>query len=306
MPCYNGERFLAEAIESVLTQTHPATEIIVVDDASTDGSKAIVERYPQVKYLPLAVNQGAAAARNHGIASSTGEYIVILDCDDRLLPNAIKIGVNTLKAHPDWMFTFGTCRLIDENGVPTQTGRKILEQPIQGSVYMTLLRGTCLNPPGRHIFRRVLFETIGYFDLTLKVAEDYDLYLRAAAASPGKSHNQPVVEYRQHGKTLSETTHSFRHLVDTLTVFAKQKPLVQQNPKTASAHREGIRQWCRLYSPYLVYDVIRALKKFRLQEAVLALYLTLRYHPQGVPRYALEQVGKLTDGLPFALMRRRF
>lgn len=290
IPCYNGEQYLAEAIDSVLAQTYPATEIIVVDNASTDGSKAIAARYPQVKYMYLYPNQVAAGARNQAIAESIGEYIVMVDCDDRLLPRAIEIGVRELDSHPDWMFAFGPCRLIDENGLPHQQGRKILEQPVTGAIYQTLLRGTCLNPFGRHIFRRTLFDQIGYLDRSLRATDDYDFYLRAAAVFLGGSHAEPVVEYREHTATLSHQTWTSRHLREVLTVYAKQKPFAQRNPEDAAAHAAGVHLWCSLYGPYLIYDVVRFLKQGNFKDAVIALFLTLRYYPQGTIKYLLERL----------------
>lgn len=292
IPCYNGDRYLAEAIESVLAQTYPATEIIVVDNASTDGSKAIAMRYPSVKYMYLYPNQGAAGARNQAIAASTGEYIVMVDCDDRLLPKAIEVGVNQLEAHPDWMFAFGTCRLIDEHGLPAKFGRKVLEQPVHGSVYQTLLRGTCLNPFGRHIFRRALFEAIGTLDRSLRATDDYDFYLRAAAQFPCGSHNQPVVEYREHESTLSQQTWTSRHLREVLAVFAKQKPFAQ-HPEDALAHQAGVRHWCSLYTPYIIYDVFKHLKQRNLREAGIVLYLALRYRPQSIPAFIWEKLSAI-------------
>ncbi|MBD3880624.1 glycosyltransferase [Phormidium tenue FACHB-886] len=307
MPCYNGERYLAEAIESVLNQTYSAAEIIVVDNASTDGSRAIIDRYSdrysQVKCLSLSPNQGAAGARNQAIAKSSGEYIVMVDCDDRLLPHAIETGVNALNDHPEWMFAFGPCRLIDENGKPAQQGRKGLELPVAGSVYQTLLRGVCLNPFGRHIFRRALFDAIGYLDRSLRATDDYDFYLRAAAEFPCGSYDRPVVEYREHSNTLSQQTWTSKHLREVLAVYAKQQPFAQRNPEDAAAHREGLQQWCRLYSPYLSYDIVPYLKRGRLQEAGIVLYLTLRYYPQGLLTYVGTQFSKVIKPLQPLLNR---
>lgn len=297
IPCYNGERYLAEAIASVLNQSYPAFEIIVVDNASTDGSREIIDRYaqqyPQVKCLALSPNQGAAGARNHAIPQTTGEYIVMVDCDDRLLPHAIETGVNALNVHPDWMFAFGPCRLIDETGKAASQGRKVLEQPVVGSVYQTLLRGTCLNPFGRHIFRRTLFDRIGYLDRRFRATDDYDFYLRAAAEFPCGSYNQPVVEYREHSGTLSQQTQTSRHFREVLAVYARQQPFAARNPADAAAHQEGLQHWRKLYSPYLSYDIPRYLKQGQFQEAATALYLALRYNPQGLVNFAAMQASKL-------------
>lgn len=297
MPCYNGERYLAEAIECVLNQSYPVAELIVVDDGSSDSSRAIAasyaDRFPQVKPLPLPHNQGAARARNQAIAKSTGEFLIITDCDDRLLPHAVETGLKALEDHPDWMFAFGPCRLIDEDGQQAAQGRKVLEQPVLNQVYETLLRGTCLNPPGRHLFRRSLFEAIGGFDTSLRATDDYDFYLRAAAQFPGGGYEQPAIEYREHSNTLSQRTCVSRHFREVLAVYAKQKPFAARSPETAAAHYEGLEHWRSLYSPYLSYDIPQYLKKGQFQEAAAVLNLVLRHCPQELFAFAGTKVGKL-------------
>ncbi|MEO6860501.1 MAG: glycosyltransferase family A protein, partial [Microcoleus sp.] len=106
IPSYNSTQFLPEAIESVLEQSYPPFEVIVVDDGSTDETKEVCDRYPTVKYV-YQNNQGVAAARNTGLRVSTGEYILFLDSDDCLLPEAIEIGVKHINALPEVGFVFG-------------------------------------------------------------------------------------------------------------------------------------------------------------------------------------------------------
>ncbi|MFI4903425.1 MAG: glycosyltransferase family 2 protein, partial [Burkholderiales bacterium] len=85
MPMYNGEAYVAEALDSVLAQTRPADEIVVVDDGSHDASAAIVARYSGVRYVRQA-NGGCAAARNRGVAEAGGDVVAFIDQDDRWLP----------------------------------------------------------------------------------------------------------------------------------------------------------------------------------------------------------------------------
>jgi hypothetical protein len=191
------------------------------------------------------------------------------------------------------MAAFGSCRLIDENGLPTQIDRQVLEEPVSGSVYQTLLYGTCLNPFGRHIFRRQLFTEIGYLDESLRAADDYDFYLRAAALFPYGSHPEPVVEYREHSATLSQKMHTSKHWQEVHRVYAKQKPYLRGNPENALAHQAGINHWRSLYGPYLVYDVARYLKQRDLSAASRVLYLTLRYQPRSLLTWVSQRVIKI-------------
>src|SRR5215210_2105808 len=89
IPCYNQAHFLGEAIESVLGQSYPNFEIVVVDDGSPDDTAEVAARYPEVRYI-CQDNQGLSAARNTGLGQSEGEYVVFLDADDRLLPEALE------------------------------------------------------------------------------------------------------------------------------------------------------------------------------------------------------------------------
>src|SRR6266513_5232454 len=92
IPCYNQAHFLHEAIESVLAQTYSNREIIVVDDGSTDNTATVARCHSPPRYI-YQENAGPSAARNTGFEQSRGEYLVFLDADDRLLPEALEIGV---------------------------------------------------------------------------------------------------------------------------------------------------------------------------------------------------------------------
>src|SRR4028119_1234933 len=103
IPCYNQAYFLGEAIESVLAQSYPHFEIVVVDDGSTDNTSEVAARYPGVRCIRQE-NRGLAGARNEGIRHSSGSYLVFLDADDRLLPEALAVGLRHLKERPECAF----------------------------------------------------------------------------------------------------------------------------------------------------------------------------------------------------------
>lgn len=102
IPAYNGADFLGEAIQSVLDQTYQNSEIVIVDDASTDGTAAVVRQFddPRIKYLVQEVNQGPDAARLLGIRSSSGDILALLDQDDLFHPNKLRTHVDFLEEHP--------------------------------------------------------------------------------------------------------------------------------------------------------------------------------------------------------------
>ena len=104
MPVYNGEKFLAEAIDSILAQTYTDFEFIIVDDGSKDHSTEIINDYakrdPRVRLVQLAENSGVASARNAGIAAARGKYIASMDSDDISLPERLRMQAEFLEANP--------------------------------------------------------------------------------------------------------------------------------------------------------------------------------------------------------------
>ena len=108
VPCYNAKRFLAATLESAFTQTYPNTEVIVIDDGSTDGAAELIRSYGDRVRAEFGPNRGASAARNRGTALARGEFIQYLDADDVLTPGAIAHRIAALRqsgadvAYSDW------------------------------------------------------------------------------------------------------------------------------------------------------------------------------------------------------------
>jgi glycosyltransferase involved in cell wall biosynthesis len=101
VPVFNGERYLAEALDSVLGQTYRALEVIVVDDGSTDGTPAVVRTFGARVRCVTQPNAGLAAARNRGLAAATAELVAFLDADDLWLPEKIACQMERFRAHPE-------------------------------------------------------------------------------------------------------------------------------------------------------------------------------------------------------------
>ena len=138
IPAYNSGEFLSAAIESAIDQSYPASEIIVIDDGSTDDTKLVCDRYPTIRYIYQS-NQGLPGARNSGIEAAAGEYLIFLDSDDCLLSEAIEIGVHCLQAHPEAGFVFGRYlfRAIDPDG--SYSTQKTFDEPPPVASYATIL-----------------------------------------------------------------------------------------------------------------------------------------------------------------------
>lgn len=248
--CYNQAHFLNQAIESALTQKYVKREIVAVDDGSTDNTREIACRNPEVHYI-YQENAGPSAARNRGVKSSRGEYLVFLDADDRLLPDALAVGVRSLQQHPDCAFASGFCRLIVADG-------SVLSEPeqpyIKGDAYLELLRRNYIWCPGSVIYRRSVFDAVGGFNESLGRGEDYDLFLRIAREYAVFSHKKFVADYRLHSSTRSSDYS--RMLQDMLTVLNAQSEFVRGSKPHIEALESGRAYWRDRYESLQLADRI--------------------------------------------------
>jgi glycosyltransferase involved in cell wall biosynthesis len=299
IPCHNGAKFLADAIASVLAQTYPALEILVIDDGSTDGTDQIVAQYADPVHYIRQTCQGVSVARNAGIQASQGKYLVFLDHDDRLLPHALAIGVACLDQHFECGFVYGRHQSLDSEG--NLIGEAAPPEPtLQVSVandYALMLRGQFPVPPARIMFRREVFQRVGGFDPSLVNSQDYDLCLRVAARFLACRHNQVIAEYRQHDYSKTATTIVSRKLAFTLLALQKQWSLVQGNPEYQRAYRAGRKHFQRLHGHYIPYELATQLKRGNLSGAGKAAIALCQHHPQGWLRYGMELSVKLARRL---------
>jgi glycosyltransferase involved in cell wall biosynthesis len=235
IPCFDQGHFLGEAIESVATQTRAAAEIVVVDDGSADNSYAVAGRYPQVRRLRQ-VNRGVAAARNLGLASSGGDFLIFLDADDRLLPGAIELGVAALSKRPHVAFVAGMSRDIGSDGRQLGDQRQPL---VTQDHYLRLLEDCYVWSGSSIVYRRTAVEAVHGFDESLPVGDDYDLYLRIAHDFPIYCHDDVVTEYRRHGSNT--TRDSAVVLASQLDVLKRQRSRLRDRRERA-AYRVGVRR----------------------------------------------------------------
>ena len=284
IPAYNSARFLAEAIESVLGQTYPVFEIIVVDDGSIDNTKEVCINYPMVQYI-YHNNQGVAAARNTGIRVSKGEYLLFLDSDDRILPQAVEIGVNCLKTHPEVGFVFGRYEYKSINPDGSYTIENTYENQPEVANYATLLGCEHEIQCGCVIFRRIAIEAIaiesvGAFDPNLALMEDQNLFLRVAREFPIYFHDQIVSEYRVTGNNISNQ--AAKILIIALHTHSLQWSYIQQtgNEEYQAAYERGKQYWLKLCVERLPYEIMKCTQSGQWIEALGYLRLLLNYDPK--------------------------
>jgi glycosyltransferase involved in cell wall biosynthesis len=182
--CYNHGRFVREAIESVVHQTHPA-QLVVVDDASTDGSAdricEVLKNYPEAIFLPLEKNLGNCRAFNRGFALAKGQFIIDLAADDVLMPQRAEEGIKALEAAGEkFGVSFSDAELIDEQGHPLGLhSDKFPHNAIpEGDIYKEVIKRYFINSPTM-MMRREVLEALGGYDETLAY-EDFDFWVRSA------------------------------------------------------------------------------------------------------------------------------
>ncbi len=275
IPCYNGEKFLGEAIESALRQSHAAVEVIVVDNGSTDRSGQIAQQYP-VRYLRLET-PNVCEARNAGIRESRGEYLVFLDADDRLMPQGIEAGVRLLEEQPEYAMTVGDHVFITRDGAWRSGSRK---KCLQGSSYGELLRSNFIEMISSALFRRGVFEQVGLFDGSLRGAEDYDLYLRIAREYAILCHPTVIAEYRVHEAELSRNSEVM--LASSLEVLERQRPFALKSSGLRAAYSYGMRFWRGKYGRQLARELAFADRSGPAAEFRRKLWMLARQYPLGI------------------------
>jgi glycosyltransferase involved in cell wall biosynthesis len=275
IPCYNGETFLEETITSALVQTYHNVEVIVIDDGSTDGSAAIAQKFP-VRYIPQK-NRGLTPTRNRGIRESRGSYIVFLDADDRLRPDAIEAGLRAFAENPVCAMTVGDHLFVSHDGSHLSDSNK---QCLPNSHYEALLRSNFVEMISSVLFRKSALEKVGGFDTGLRVAEDYDLYLRIARDNPICCHSSVIAEYRLHQTNASHNSELM--LVKTLEVLQSQVGYARRNARHLFAYLSGVRNWRKQYGRQLASELARSYPVLEGASLRRKLLLLLNYYPQGL------------------------
>ena len=258
MPVLNGEKYLAEAIESILNQTFQDFEFIIVDDGSTDQTPEILRSYAnkdsRIQIVTNPINRGIGYSRNRGIALSRGEYIANMDADDLCLPERFEKQVRFLDSHRD-IAVLGTAYIrVDEI---KKKQLKIQNPDLPGRVRWGLIFGCPISNPSV-MMRRYLFD-----DPSLRIeedvppAEDYDLWVKVAQTHRIANLKDGLVFYRWHQSNASIVQNTAQRqyaqeiMRQQIYLYTKTelpenlvKPFLQ--PKTVQSSSEA-RQIIRIY-----------------------------------------------------------
>lgn len=209
VPVFDGQSYLAEAVESVLAQDYEPIEVIAVDDGSRDGSAEILARYSTITVIRQS-NTGCTGARNTGIVSSRGEYVAFIDQDDRWRAGKLRRQVAALTAAPEAGYSLGNINLFLEPGCPVPAW-----MGARGWLVGTTRVGYM---PGTMVVRRTTFDELGIFDTRFQIGSDADWLVRARDAGiPAAIVPEIVLDKRVHTNNLSSHPDGSS---DMLTVLA--------------------------------------------------------------------------------------
>jgi len=218
MPVRNADRFLPKALQSIAGQTYQPIELLCVDDASTDGSWAILrafaKNHPWVHLYRLPHQKGAADAANEAIPHTKGTYIARMDADDIMMPKRLERQVRFLQTHPDVVACGGQCLRIDEQG--KSHGMK--QFPLcHDAIKSMIFRSVPIQQPTLMVNTEKLPDSFHWYRKELIIGEDYDLYYRLMRYGNLANLPDTLLKYREYKEnlTLSSQKRTFWYIWKT-------------------------------------------------------------------------------------------
>lgn len=218
IPTFNRSHTLSRALDSVMKQSYPIHEIIVIDDGSTDNTLALIQAgFPSITVIEQA-NKGVSNARNRGIKQATGDWIALLDSDDEWLPDKLLHQTDRLSAAPEYKVCH-TEEIWVRNS--TRVNQMNKHQKSGGHIFQQCLP-LCAMSPSSILIHRYLFDELGPFDETLPACEDYEMWLRITASNPVLFIDQPqIIKHGGHEDQLSRKYWG----MDRFRIYALDKTL---------------------------------------------------------------------------------
>ncbi|MDX1615873.1 MAG: glycosyltransferase [Candidatus Promineifilaceae bacterium] len=224
IPSYNHAAHLRPCVDSVLAQSYPHCEIVVVDDGSTDESVAILQSYGNAIRLIRQQNQGTQAARNRAIRASSGDYLALLDSDDAWLPDKLARQMAAFQCNPEAGLVYSLAYRVGEDDTEAKPDSRLLGRPLADDRRLAFRQLVTANriPALTAVFPRACIDAYGYFDETLLGAGDWDMWLRIALHRPIVCVPEPLALYRQHA------TNTTKALFQTRRVFEEHSRVLDK------------------------------------------------------------------------------
>ncbi|MXV64128.1 glycosyltransferase [Natronorubrum sp. JWXQ-INN-674] len=202
VPTYDRPAFIEGAVETALAQTHDELEVVIVCDPPAVETRDVLERYDDDDRVRPIYNEerlGIAASRNRAIEHARGEYLCILDDDDRWDPDKVEKQLAVMDANPD-------CGVVYTGGFVRQNGRIVgtYSPSMRGDIYPEILAGFSLKPYSSHMIRAECFETVGGYDTDFECGEDWDHTIRLAREYEYEYVDEPLVVRQFHEQNVSQ------------------------------------------------------------------------------------------------------
>jgi glycosyltransferase involved in cell wall biosynthesis len=257
LPTFNGERYLAEALESCLQQSYSRWELVVIDDASTDGTSAVIGEYTRrdarIHCIRHERNRRLPAALNTGFAASQGSLLTWTSDDNRFHPSALSGMAEHLLARPEVGVVYSDFALIDQSGARITTQRAAPPE--------RMISGENMIPS--FLFRRVVYERVGAYAEDLFLAEDFDYWLRIELAGfRMEPLHETLYEYRLHAHSLTEQHKgrafhaSEQALLRHVSRLAQRVPASRGDLGRAYTQLSALARWQGSYQRSLVYLIL--------------------------------------------------
>lgn len=279
IPLYNKADSISQALDSVLAQTYPNFEVVVVDDGSTDGGAAVVEQFddPRIRLIRQE-NGGVSAARNRGIAEARGEHVAFLDADDEWMPEFLEEIAALIAEFPECRAR-ATNYVFNSNGVKSPTIlRKMLFTEGRGVLTNYFEVASCSHPPVCSIcvcIDRDLLQEIGGFPVGINSGEDLLTWARVAVRTQWAYSMKPLAQFNVEGYEMNERPKRIPAEVDV--VGNELRLMYKNNP--CKGLRQYVAHWHKMRSS--VYMRL-GMKKKSIGEALRGL----KYHPLNYKLYA--------------------
>ena len=283
--CYNHEAYVVESLNSVINQSYPSIELIIVDDCSSDSSKNVIrtwlEKNPQIRFIANETNLGNTKSFNKALKLAKGEYVIDLAADDILLPNCITLQIEAFKNshYKNLGAVYGNVELILENGTfdsyyfPVNEQKKVIENRITGDIYLTVLSGGNSICSVSAMIKKTVFDHLQGYDETLAY-EDLDFWIRA----------------------------SRQYEFDFIDELLVQKRIVEDSLGSDFSKKKGSRVRKINHSTYLILKKTIALNKTREENKALLK----RVHYEIVKSYQAFDILSLIKYIPLELKLRFF
>jgi len=287
IPAYNAQDYIKKALDSVLAQSYPHFEVLIVNDGSTDNTETIIDTYhdPRVRLIPQS-NGGLSNARNTGIKNAQGYYLAFLDADDYWIPEKLEKQIEVLKHHPEVSF----CSI--QTRVETPEGEFIntwLCPELKSSILHTIFfQNAAIAGSGSSVMLTAeLQKQAGFFDESLHSLEDIDMWMRYAAIAKYCCIPETLSVIIKRTDSMSRNLETMR--TSAIKVLTKNKSLLDTTAQKSFWHS----CYANMLYDYAKWEARSGFKIIAIQHTLLALI------------YAPKSKGRLCLGLLFAIVFNR-